>query len=118
MIPTEAQAKVHLRRRWKDLPALIQPIETSTGVGVPDTWIWVYNPFTFEGTGYWLELKRGNRTLAPVQRSWLNRAIHRGIPAGVLRVWPNYEFTVQLGNAPVTAPLDCLELFEHLRLRG
>lgn len=118
MIPTEAQAKAHLRSRWKELPALIQPIETSTGKGIPDMWIWVYHPCTFEGTGYWLELKRGNRTLAPAQRSWLNRAIARGVPVGVLRVWSGYLFTVQLNRTPVSPHMDCLELFDHLRRRS
>ena len=96
MIPTEKQALAHLRKGWAGLPVFIQPIETSTGKGVPDTYMWFYG--SLPGHGWWLELKRGNRTLRPEQSLWLSRAAGRRHPCGVLRVFQDYQFRLDTGS--------------------
>lgn len=89
-LPTERQALAHLRHGWSGLPVFIQPVETSTGKGVPDVYMWFYGDHP--GHGWWLELKRGTAPLRPEQRLWLTRAADRRQPCGVLRVLYGYRF--------------------------
>ena len=97
IIPTESQARQMLNDDWADQPVVVQPIETSTGTGIPDLWVWTYDPYTFDGLGWWLELKRGSRQLRPAQRTWLTECRKLGVPCGVIRIWPRHQFTLTLG---------------------
>ena len=95
-IPTEKEALAHLRRSWKLLPVMIQSIETSTAKGVPDLYLWFHDHIIRHngGIGWWLELKRGNSSLRPAQTTWLHQATASGLPCGILRVWPEYQFSL------------------------
>lgn len=132
-IPTEREALAHLRRSWANRPVMIQPIETSTGKGVPDLYVWCYRAGSMtsrlgrgletpepSGIGWWLEQKRGTRTLSPAQRNWLRRAEARGVPCGVLRVWPGYQFSLEAVDWPDDTRYDALDLYRVLThsLRG
>lgn len=92
---TERTALAHLRRSWKLLPVMIQPIETSTGTGVPDVYMW-FN--TTEGIGWWLEFKVGTRKPTPAQREWIYRARCVRLLAAVLRCWPGHTFSLDDGD--------------------
>ena len=107
--PTEKQALAHLRQEWADRPVLIQPIETSTGVGVPDLYVWA------SPRGWWLELKRGPADLSPAQRRWLTTARRLGVPCGVLRVWWDYRYTLYCGRPTPTTAMTAMALLTRLR---
>ena len=92
MIPTEAQARSHLRSQLSDHPIIIQSIETSTGTGVGDLYVWVFDPDTLHGRGWWLELKRGRKQLSVAQKRWFKKMSRAGVPCGVLRIWEDYWF--------------------------
>ena len=95
-LPTEAQALRHIRRAWKAAghSVLIQPIETSTGVGVPDLYLWIAESHQ----AWWCELKRGRRRTTLAQTRWLMAAERLGQKVCVLRVWQDYRFTVHRPN--------------------
>lgn len=107
--PTEAQALAHLRQEWIDYPVVIQPVETSTGTGVPDLYIWT------PPVGWWLELKSGSRDLRPAQRRWLTAARRLGVPCGVLRVWWAYQFTLYCGLPPRFTAMSADDLWTRLQ---
>lgn len=132
-IPTEREALAHLRRSWANHPVMIQPIETSTGKGVPDLYVWCHQTKAMaplperwretplpSGIGWWLEQKRGTQALSPAQRNWLRRAEVRGIPCGVLRVWPGYQFSLEAVDWPDDTRYDAIDLYRVLThsLRG
>ena len=94
--PTEKAALAHLRQSWKLLPVMIQPIETSTGTGVPDVYMWFNVPIS--GVGWWLELKAGTRMVTPAQRKWLDHAHRVRLPAAVLRCWAGHTFSLDDGE--------------------
>ena len=97
---TEKQALKYLKQQWTNYKVLIQPIESSIGKGIPDLYIWT------GGYGWWIELKSENRPLRPVQRNWIRRASLLGVPAGIVRVWPDYNFTFELGLIEMSDPMD------------
>ena len=128
-IPTEREALAHLRRSWANHPVMIQPIETSTGKGVPDLYVWCYRadwPGRWmespepSGIGWWLELKRGDRTISPAQRKWLRRAEARGVPCGILRVWPEYQLSLDAVDLLDDTRYTAIDLYRVLTrsLRG
>ena len=102
-IPTEAQALRHLRKHWtlSDHRVLIQPIETSTGAGVPDLYLWIGET----RRAWWCELKRGNRRLTSAQTRWMLRTQRLGHRVCVIRVWHDYRFTLHLPPSPPPDPV-------------